>query len=135
MLNWFRKGFQHEDTRQYPRLPAAWPIKCEPLTPSNGKRVSATRDVSAGGCSVVLPEKIPVGSRIRIQIHIPPIDRTVQAEGLVARCQPVSRGMGFDVGIRFDRIDPADRDQLRQTIEEISGPGQVPQKRTWWRSV
>lgn len=136
MLSWFRKGFQAENSREYARLPASWPIKCEPLTGADDRQVSATRDVSAGGCSVVLPEKIPVGSRIGLQIHIPPIDRTLQAEGLIVRCQPLPRGTSFDVGVRFTRIDPADRAQLSDVIEQISRPERrARQQRNWWRSI
>lgn len=134
MLNWFHRGqFQAEETREYVRIPAPWPVKVEPLTPIDGRQVARTEDVSAGGICVTLPEAIPVGTALRIQIHVPPTDRTIQMEGVGVRCRPLSRG--FEVGVRFTRIDPADRAHLRETIETISSSQKDPQKRAWWRSL
>ena len=135
MLSWFRKGFRHENTRQYIRLPAAWPVKVEPLVPTDGRQVSRTEDVGAGGISMITREMIPLGTSLRLQVHIPPIDRTFQAEGRVVRCQPLQRGTGFDVGVCFTQITPADQAQLKETLEGLSGPSGVSRKRTWWRSI
>ena len=135
MLDRWFKRYKYQNTRQYMRLPAAWPIKCEPKTPADASHVTATRDVSAGGFCVVTREMIPVGSRIRVEIHVPPLDRSIQAEGQVVRCLPAHRG-SFQLGIRFLEIDPKERVALNEAIEKSAGSRvRAHQERSWWRKL
>ena len=133
---WLKKSYRYENTRRYPRLPAAWPIRCTPeAAPPGNPHVTATRDVSAGGVAMVAREMVPVGSRIRIEIHALPLNRTLAAHGQVVRCLPMRRG-GFDLGIRFLEIDPRDRADLNGAIETLLGPrSRAKQGKSWWRRL
>ena len=128
-------SYKYQNTREYLRLPAAWPIKCEPKTKTNGRHVTATKDVSAGGLSVVMQEMIPVGSRIHVEIHVPPLNRSIQAEAQVVRCLP-SRTAGFELGIQFLEINPEEREALKKAIDKFAGPHlRARQHRSWWRTI
>ncbi len=134
MFRWWSKKSKYENTRQSLRLPAAWPIKCEPQTAGDGRHVVSTRDISAGGVAVIVREMIPVGSRIRLEILVPPINRAIQAEGQVLRCLPDRRG-GFELGIRFTTIAPEDQAALNEAIERFYNDRKKSrqQRGTWWR--
>lgn len=124
----FRRGVNQ---RAYQRLPAAWPIKCEPQTPDDGRHLSTTGNVSAGGVSVTVQQKIAVGSAIRLEIHVPPLNRSILAKGQVVRCLPTATGNSFELGIRFVQIDPGERIALNEAIEAAFLPHRRP--RPWWR--
>ncbi len=127
------KKYKYENTRRYPRLPASWPIKCEPATPSDGKMVTQTNDISAGGVAITVRKMLPVGTRLQLEIHIPPLDRSLRATGRVVRCSE-GRGGGFELGVRFDQIDLKDQGALREAIESFYGPeGLSHQRKSWWR--
>jgi len=131
-----RKGYRYENTRQYLRLPASWPIKCEPRTAADGKHVVRTKDVGAGGVAVIVEEMLPIGTHLHLEIHVPPLNRTIPAEGQVVRCLPARRGRGFELGVYFDQIDPKDRADLNEAIERSIGPrGRTRQRSTWWRKL
>ena len=138
MWGWLRiwsKGYSYENTRQYLRLPAAWPIKYEPKQVPAGHYVTETQDISAGGVRVQSREMLPIGTQIHIEVHVPVLNRNVSAEGQVVRCLP-ARGGGFELGIRFLHIEPQDRAALGEAVEQFLTPRQRgTHKRTWWRKL
>ena len=137
MFEKWRKGYKYDNTRQYIRVPASWPIKYEQKAVSapSDRRVTETKDISAGGVALLVQEMIPVGSRLHLEIHVPPLQRSVTVEGQIVRCLPV-RGGGFDIGIRFDQIDSADREALSGAIDKFCTPGQrVRHRGSWWRRI
>ena len=102
---WFER-YKCENTRQHLRLPAAWPIKCRPMEPRAGvEGLFSTEDVSAGGAGLMVQDPLLKGSRLAVDLHVPPLDRTISAEAEVVRCLPRPRE-GFEVGLRFRGISP-----------------------------
>ena len=99
-------------------------------------QVTHTADVSAGGVALSIREMLPVGSRIKLEVHVPPLDRSVQAVGEVIRCLPGRKG-GYEIGIRFERIAEADQALLDQAIERFYNPRQRDRHRSgaWWRTL
>lgn len=136
MFRAWSKGYKYANTRRYIRLPAAWPIKCEPETDGSSRHVTHTADVSAGGVSVTVREMIPVGGRIRMEIHIPPLDRSIQVQGKVVRCLP-ARGGGFSLGVQFEQITSEDQKALHETIDRFYNPRQRARQESsvWWRKL
>ena len=134
------KGYSYDNTRRYVRLPAAWPIRYEVQVEgekSDGERkVTHTADVSAGGVALSLREMLPVGSRIRVEVHISPLDRSIRAAGVVVRCAP-ARQFGYNIGIRFEQIDPQDQAVLNEAIERFYSPRQRNRHSggSWWRKL
>lgn len=136
MFHSWSKGYKYVNTRRYIRLPAAWPIKCEPQTEGNGRQVTHTADVSAGGVRMTVREMIPVGGRVKLEIHIPPLDRFVQVQGKVVRCLP-ARGGGFSLGVQFEQIAQEDQKALREAIDRFYSPKQRAHQEgaVWWRKL
>lgn len=129
------KGYQYDNTRRYVRLPAAWPIRYEAQTEGASRQVAHTADVSGGGVALSVREMIPVGSRLKLEVHVPPLDRSIQAVGEVIRCLPGRRG-GYEIGIRFEQINPTDQVVLDEAIERFYSPRQRNRHRggAWWRA-
>lgn len=131
------KGYRYDNTRRFVRLPASWPIKYQPETETPpAQQVTHTADVSAGGVALSVREMMPVGSRIQLEVHVPPLDRSIRASGQVVRCVPSRRG-GFEIGIQFDQIDKTDQVILDEAISRFYSPRQRDQHRggAWWRNL
>ena len=118
MLRRLLKKLDLQKTRRYLRLPAPWPVKLEPLLNPTERHVTTATDISSGGISVILPKKFPVKTPVRIEIYIPPVDQTVQAEGEVLRCLPL-RASRFELGIQFLKINPKDQATLTKAVERF----------------
>lgn len=113
-----------QNARAYRRLPAPWPIKCESLEPAGGERspvATSAANISAGGVALTSQQAFPVGARVRIDILVPPIQRTIRAQGVVLRCSPSREGKNCELGIWFERIAPPDRIALNEAIEQFYG--------------
>lgn len=128
------KGYKYSNTRQYVRLPAAWPVKCSLGRPSEELRITETTDVSAGGVAILVPEPVPVGSSIHLEVHVPPLGRALQVDGKVLRCQSTGRE-GYELGIHFTQINPQDQADLNEAIQKFYSPGQRERQQggNWWR--
>ena len=134
--------YRYPNTRQYLRLAAPWPIRIERradhsdrrIEPSDDRRVSITKDISAGGLGCAVRELIPVGSPIYVEIYVPPLNRTVCAKGQVVRV--AAQRNQFDLGIRFLQIDPKDKQELNEAILQFYSPKeQARHQGTWRRKV
>ena len=130
------KGYSYDNTRRYVRLPAAWPIRYEAQAQGSQRQVTHTADVSAGGVALSVREMMPVGALIRLEVHVPPLARSIQATGEVIRCLPGRKG-GYELGIRFQQIDPKDQTLLDEAIERFYSPRQKDRQRSgaWWRNL
>ncbi len=128
--------YLYQNTRQYPRLPASWPVKCEPTQEAPRlPLVTRTKDISAGGVAVVVREAMPVSTRIHLEIFVPTLNRILSMEAEVVRCRPLQRGT-FELGVRFIQIDPTDRQQLQQAVEKALSPKRHARHLgSWWRRV
>ena len=133
---WFRLNrYQYENTRQYLRLPAAWPIKCQPQEVAGGQYVTRTKDVSAGGVAIDLPEMVPAGSHLNLEIHVPSLNRVIAVKGQVVRCIPGRHG-GFALGVRFTEINEQDRKDLNEAVQRFSSAAdRARQRKFWWRRI
>jgi hypothetical protein len=128
------RGYEYENTRQHVRLRAPWPVKCEPRSPGAGSYVTTAQDVGAGGIGVILPVALPLGSRLNVELHVTPLDRTIRVEAEVASARP-QRG-GFYLGIRFIQPDPPLQQVLRETIDQFFPPRkQRRHQGSWWRKI
>ena len=129
------KGYKYDNTRRFVRLPASWPIRYETPVEGGGRQVTHTADVSAGGVALSVREMLPVGSQIKLEVHVPPLNRAVQAVGQVVRCLPGRKG-GYELGIQFTQIDPQDQSLLDDAIERFYSPRQRDRQRSgaWWRN-
>ena len=137
-LPWGRKGYTYDNTRRWLRLPAAWPVKCDFLQQAAGQKPQVTEsvDVGAGGISILVPQNIAAGNLLRLEIYAPSLKRSFGVEGQVVRSTPVGQ-TGYELGIRFSRIDPADQQILNEAIERFYNPRQLARQKSgvWWRNL
>ncbi len=137
-MGWLNR-YRYPNTRQYLRLSAPWPIRIERRSgpserrdqPSEDRRISITKDVSAGGIGLAVKEIVPVGSPIYVEIFIPPLNRTICAKGQVVRVN--AQRNNFDLGIRFVQIDPEERTALNEAILQFYTPEQQARHQGTWR--
>ena len=135
MFHHFFKRYKYENTRQYLRLPAIWLVKCTVLSASNGQSLDSTRNVSAGGVSLVSQERVPVGSHLKIDLHVPPLNRSLSTNTVVVRCLPRKDGR-FDLGLRFLDLSEKDRADLDQAISHsVPSRHKALQQKSWWRKI
>ncbi len=134
MFDNFFKRYKYANTRQFLRIQAPWPLKYQLSTEADNPRVTLAKDVSAGGLGVVVQERIPVGSQIQVEIHVPPLSRTLSAEGQVVRTG--AQGDSFELGVRFVQMNPEDRQALDEAIEKFYSPKErARQQGTRWRRL
>lgn len=133
-FNWFNR-YRYANTRQFPRLPASWPIRYEVRAAAKNRQVAATKDVSAGGVGMWVQEMIPVGSIVQMEIHILPLKRSIEAQAQVVRCRPLKEGH-FDLGIKFLVINPQDQADLADAVHRSLSPRRRARHQgNWWRKV
>lgn len=133
---WGKKGYEYDNTRRYLRFPANWPVKCEVRPEQTAHRVTETVDVSAGGLALLVPDSIAVGSRIRVEVYVPPLERSLTAEAQVVRCTPLDQN-GFEIGVRFVQIEPKDQQALNDAVGQFYNARQKNRQQTgrWWRRL
>lgn len=136
---WLKKGYAYVNTRRFIRLGVPWPIKCQLEAQPEVLHLTEPKDVSAGGAAVVVPEAAEVGSRVRVELQVPVLDRSIQAQGRVTRCTPTSSKWrrGFEWAIDFDRIPAADQEQLQEAIRQFYSPEEQHRQESgsWWRNI
>ncbi len=113
-----KRGF-FGNTRQCLRLKASWPVRYWVGSDFPRAQVTRAKNVNADGIAVVVQEEIQVGSRLGMELLVPPIERRIPAEGKVVRQSAIARD-GYELGIRFFKIDPQDRQILNETIERFT---------------
>ncbi len=108
---------QHDDRRQFGRLPATLQVDCVSLTHTGEVPAHAvSNNISIGGIGIVLQENVRVGTHVVLHISIPDSNRKVCVEGTVAWVQPFQIGQdhSFDTGISFTNLSD-------ETAQDIAG--------------
>lgn len=90
--------------------------------------ITQSLDVSASGLYCKVENKIPVMTRLKIALSVPPCKngasaRTITVEGVVVREHPVyddGQVHHYDVAIFFDSISPRNKKVLNQYISQKS---------------
>ncbi len=134
LFDWLFKKYSYENTRQYKRLPADWPVKYGSSAPKTGVVLLSTKDISAGGVALFSHEMVPVGSLIHLEILVPPLQKTIRATGKILRCVRVKSGE-FELGVQFEEIDPNEQVLLNQEIETFYRDKTTALHRRWWRKL
>lgn len=84
------------------RIPVALPAQCRIIGAPNTPLSGWTGDLSQGGCSLLLPDRLPVGTRVEVTLVAPRGDLT--AEALVVWAEALERGRPGHLtrhGVRF----------------------------------
>ena len=131
---WFKR-YSYENTRRYKRLPTAWPVKYAPMPLSKNLIRMTMKDISAGGVAFLSDREAPIGSTVNMEILVPPIQKTICAVGEVLRCTAL-KNAGFELGVRFDQIDPGEQKLLEKAIDAFySGKDPNLRQKSWRRKI
>ena len=131
----FKKGYKYPNTRRHARMVASWPVRIESGL-SVHSLVRSTADVSGGGLCLIVSEPVKLGTRIQMSVHIPLVNKSVPAQGEVARCVELKKSDGYELGVRFVQMDPNDQKLLNDAIEHQLTPRERSrqQEGEWWRN-
>jgi hypothetical protein len=105
-----------DERRRYPRSRRSLPLMAEASGPGVLNHVD---NISANGvrCHTIKP--VPLMTRMQIKLELPGQDHSVDAEGIVVRCDPDVKGDDhFKVAILFTRLDEDDHSAIRRWVEE-----------------
>ena len=104
--------------RVHLRAPAILPVTMVPVHAELPPTRSQTVDISAGGALVRAAAPLPQGEELLLHLELPHEDLPIPAAGEVVR--RTSDGL---LGVRLDRMRPADRDLVMQWIQEQASGG------------
>jgi Tfp pilus assembly protein PilZ len=117
-----------EERRRYERIPSRSLIEVR-LPSWSALQSVYTVNLSMGGMRISLGSKAPLGTAIDIILTLPNGQR-LHLPGKVAHLGPGGDG---DVGVRFDRMSDATRDEIKRYVLELASgrtPGPVPPSKT-----
>lgn len=102
------------DRRQFPRFRCAGTVQ---VGRAESAQLAWARlgDLSLGGCYVSTPVPEPVGTKLRLLIHLQ--ETKIAAAGEVRTCVPA-----LGMGVEFTSFESGARDLLKQAIERVSPP-------------
>lgn len=104
--------------REHVRLDIAIAVEIEFIgTSSSGRRmITSSRNISAGGALMILPEKVPVSTKFNMTLSLAPQDE-LQVEGEIVRIIPkLQEDEEICAGIKFSKIDEKNRQKIIKFI-------------------
>lgn len=105
-----------DDRRRYPRSRRGMPLMMDESGPGVLNHVD---NISANGvlCHTVKP--IPLMTRMRIVLDLPPERHRIEADGVVVRCDADDQGDDhFKVAILFTKMDDTDHRAILRFVED-----------------
>ena len=111
------------ERRQAPRIASRTLVEVR-LPDWGALRAVYTVNLSIGGMRLSVGAQAALGTPVDIILKLPDGER-VHLAGKVAHLGP---GGGGDIGVRFDELPPATRQQIERYIEELQG-GRTPPPR------
>ena len=102
--------------RVHTRTPAILPVTVVPIKAPLPPALAQTVDLSAGGALVRAPAAMERGQELHLHLQLPGEELPVPAAGAVVRRTP--EGL---LGVRLDRMRPADRELVIRWISERGG--------------
>lgn len=108
------EGWKRAQLREYFRVPVTRPIRVRPITEEEDEPwlEGVSRDLSGGGCQVVLPETLDPEQPVEVELDLP--DGTYRMRGTVRRItEEMASGQLCTVaGIRFDDVPERQREEI-----------------------
>jgi len=111
-----------ENRRKYPRATLEVDVEFRVGREQKEFRVQ-TKNVSAGGICVMLPEMLPVGTELRVALELPDAERALDVAGEVVwtlrqRKLLKRKTDAFETGIKFVDLDNRDRDRFIRIAQD-----------------
>lgn len=106
------------ERRRFPRLKCTASIQFRSvLRPQDPFLGSLSKDLSASGVRMSLPEFCPAESRLVLLLSLPDLLRPIRAIGRVVWTQEQPFADSYDCGLQFLELSPEDRDALAGYVE------------------
>ena len=107
------RGHELGPRRQHARAPLQLGVRFTmPADAGDGQ----TRDLSSGGCSLLVAREFEVGSEVEIAITLPHQLGTLTLSGWVSWCTPMRIGNRWRVGLTFAALTQRERDLLAASV-------------------
>jgi hypothetical protein len=105
-----------EDLRRHPRSATGFIGIEDASRPGVLNRVS---NISCSGVLCETAESVPLMTKMRIVLELPrPLERRVEAEGIVVRCErDLNGGSHFNVAILYRRLSDEGYQAIREFVE------------------
>ena len=75
-------------------------------------------DISGGGLFIGTPNPMEINTRLNVCFHIPGINESLLAAGTVVWARDLKSSDKPGMGVRFDEMEPGDREKLDQFLAE-----------------
>lgn len=113
-----RRFWLRAERRRAPRYRVNWTIRYERLEPPPVHGDGKTRDVSQTGAGLMIAEKLPIGSVIRLEVTPPEENYFLKttAEVVWLKEVPVDGPRQFFIGIRFRDLNSADEQRITRAL-------------------
>lgn len=109
-----------EEKRRFVRI--EWPIivQYKALEEPSTQDQIVGRDISEGGVSFTVYERLPKGTMLDMQIQVPFDSMPLFAKGSIVWVKKVGEehAKTFEVGVGFTEIDPRDQKRLKMYISK-----------------
>lgn len=107
------------ERRHYPRLRSAV-IEYSFMDKESPEEAAFTRDVGAGGISIIVNEKIELEVLLILKIYLPDYNDPVKAKGKVVWRQEsafkLPQTTRYDIGIEFFEISDEDKQKISEYV-------------------
>jgi hypothetical protein len=88
-----------------------------------GNLARATIDVSEGGAQLLVHERLPAGTKVRVKIAIEKYKDTIEASGVIRWCyQSAKKKEDFFVGVQFDEMTNAQTHKVKLMRDWFTSP-------------
>ena len=112
-----------DERRKHTRVAASWPVH---LALPEGAFTAELRDISVSGVCFFLDRPIPEMTLLQLNLGIPVEsgeEVTIQGEGVVVRCAPLSPHLDhYEVAVFFNSLPSADREVLAAFVSRRASP-------------
>ena len=115
-----RRSLMRKESRNAYRFPSRLGIRMKvAYQDSNGQlmtREQFARNLNRSGVSLTMETAIPCGTPVELEMRLP--DHTIKAEGIAVRNQTYGANghSRISTGIQFQRINPADQDEISKYL-------------------
>ncbi|MBI3855364.1 MAG: PilZ domain-containing protein [Planctomycetes bacterium] len=88
-----------------------------------GNRARAALDLSEGGVRFLIHERLPVGTKVRMNIQMEKYKDEIEASGEVRWCYQSAKNVeDFYAGVQFENLDPVQKRKIALMREWFTSP-------------
>ncbi|MFH1784515.1 MAG: PilZ domain-containing protein [bacterium] len=119
-----------EERRKFVRLQKPVEVKYKFASESSKDEETKTRDISEGGVRIMMNTKILPGNIIDLEIILPDTAEPIKALGETVWEEEFleGRNLAYEIGVKFIKISPKDREKISKHVYKFLREGGNPQE-------